>query len=365
MRHTKVTLHFATLLILTAATLTTPPASAKSVGECLDQRSSGDYGLVVSTMGLVAQNRNRGRYGELGNVPSQCVAGNYIQLDCNGKGMDNESTIDTITATVFDADGTELFTKASTVGCDSITDHTFHFVPWLPKKPRHLTRADYDDAWILETKTDPRAQGMYVVLSTNGKDAFWIDEMYLGMTKAGKDPVIAHWGAENGKGFCLSTDPSDGTGSWKSKVEGCHKAIKFVVGDGSCKASTHRHTKDHTGCAEDEATKVHALKAFKNAQDEAFEITGFRLENPYGLKGYTAGSGTAWEIASSMGKCAAKAAEEGQKYFTWYSKGEFSAGARCKTWNDPAIRWQQSTRDVEMRHYAATNKAHEEFKNAQ
>ena len=66
-----------------------------------------------------------------------------------------------------------------------------------------------------------------------------------------------------------------------------------------------------------------------------------------------------------MGKCAAKAAEEGQKYFTWYSKGEYSAGARCKTWNDPGIHWKQSTRDVEMRHYAATNKALEAFKNAQ
>ena len=233
----------ATLILSTVTILVSPPASAKSVGECLRDPTrdctTGDCGLRT--------------YPSYQGGATSCAAGNYIQLDCNGKGMDNESTIDTITATVFDADGTELFTKASTVGCDSITDHTFHFVPWLPKKPRPLTRADYDDAWILETKTDPRAQGMYVVLSTNGKDAFWIDEMYLGMTKAGKDPVIAHWGAENGKGFCLSTDPSDATRSWKNKVDGCHQAIKFVVGGCSYKTSEPGTVSGDMTCAEDEA----------------------------------------------------------------------------------------------------------------
>ena len=228
---------FGTFLLLAAATLSTPPASAKSVGECL-----GDPDPQLGGLSLT-------------NVNDEfCEAGNYIQLDCNGKGMDNESTRDTITAKVFDADGTELWTWSDTVGCDSITDHTFHFVPWVPKRPRPLPRAYHYDAWILETKTDPRAQGMYVVLSTNGKDGFWIDEMYLGVMEDGKDPVIAHWGAENGKGFCLSTDPSDATRSWKNKVDGCHQAIKFVVGGCSSKTDLIAGTVsgDFT-CAEDEA----------------------------------------------------------------------------------------------------------------
>ena len=168
--------------------------------------------------------------GQTGTL--SCDAGNYIQLDCNGKGMDNESTIDKITAQFFDADGTRLNVGGTfTVGCDSITDHTFHFLPWVPQAARvGMGGPAYDASWILETRSDPRAPGMYVVLSTDGKDAFWIDEMYLGLTEHGKDPVIAHWGAENGKGFCLSTDPSDATRSWKNKVDGCHQAIKFVVG---------------------------------------------------------------------------------------------------------------------------------------
>ena len=101
-------------------------------------------------------------------------------------------------------------------------------------------------------------------------------------------------------------------------------------------------------------------------EDEAFKDDPFFvLDNPYGLKGYTEGSGTAWLNVNSVHDCAAKAAEKKQTYFTWYSKGEYPGGALCKTWNDPAIRWQKSTRDVEMIHYATTRAARELFKNAQ
>ena len=193
-----ITYVLATVAIVAAAILTIPLASAKSVGVCVLEldpvvRTAGARLRYGDSSWLTLTSGHKFSTDDAKNADdSDCAAGNYIQLDCNGKGMDNESTIDTITAKVFDADGTELWTWSDTVGCDSITDHTFHFVPWVPKRPRPLPRAYHYDAWILETKTDPRAQGMYVVLSTNGKDGFWIDEMYLGVMEDGKDPVIAH-----------------------------------------------------------------------------------------------------------------------------------------------------------------------------
>ena len=262
-----IPLLLSTLALIAAAILTPPLASAKSVGVCVLEldpvvRTAGARLRYGDSSWLTLTSGHKFSTDDAKNADdSDCAAGNYIQLDCNGKGMDNESTSDTITATVFDEDGNELWTWSDTVGCDSITDHTFHFVPWLRTqqdvdelhKQKDVDTADLS-AWILETKTDPRAQGMYVVLSTDGRDGFWIDEMYLGLTEHGKDPVIAHWGAENGKGFCLSTDPSDATRSWKNKVDGCHQAIKFVVGGCSSKTDLIAGTVsgDFT-CAEDEA----------------------------------------------------------------------------------------------------------------
>ena len=255
-----IPLLLSTLALIAAAILTPPLASAKSVGVCVLEldpvvRTAGARLRYGDSSWLTLTSGHKFSTDDAKNADdSDCAAGNYIQLDCNGKGMDNESTADTITATVFDEYGNELWTWSDTVGCDSITDHTFHFVPWLPKRPRSGQPARiYSDDWILETKDDPRAQGMYVVLSTNGKDGFWIDEMYLGVMEDGKDPVIAHWGAENGKGFCLSTDPSDATRSWKNKVDGCHQAIKFVVGGCSTETDNKTYVSGDFTCAEDEA----------------------------------------------------------------------------------------------------------------
>jgi len=116
---TKLPHAFATLIVLTAATLSTPPASAKSVGECLVEPDS----QHTEHLGMTFNSLWEGQTGTL-----SCDAGNYIQLDC--KGMDNESTIDKITAQFFDADGTRLSVgDAFTVGNNTLRITPFTFSP--------------------------------------------------------------------------------------------------------------------------------------------------------------------------------------------------------------------------------------------
>ena len=214
------------------------PASAKTTGVCwvkeyeYESRSNYQYKPVL------AKDYN-------------CSGGNYIKIDCNGKGMSGESTNDIITATIHDALGAKVASWSGTVGCDLITDHTHWFIPNYDEHASNdqvLPLVKYPSAYYLHTYTgdersafwrqsgDRPSKGMYVVLSTDGSDAFWIDEMSirdpggsLAAESAGMADV-AHWGQENGKGYCLSTDPSDAGGDWTNKVDGCHKEIKFVVG---------------------------------------------------------------------------------------------------------------------------------------
>ncbi|MDG1232037.1 MAG: hypothetical protein P8P91_07195, partial [Pseudomonadales bacterium] len=157
----------ATLLFLALVILTTPHASAKSVGTCIMYPEDANGPILLSS-------GHKFSAADASDVDGgECWRGNYIQLDCNGAGMANESTANTITATVYEGDGTELWTLADTVGCDSITDHTFHFVPYLRTKNDRsmLEKGKYKSEWYLEVG-DARAKGMYVVLSTNGDDAF-------------------------------------------------------------------------------------------------------------------------------------------------------------------------------------------------
>ncbi len=65
----------------------------------------------------------------------------------------------------------------------------------------------------------------HVVVKTNGSDGFYIDELYL--YKGGD--LKQHHGRDDGSGWCLSTDPSDGSGDWSGKVAGgtCKERYQF------------------------------------------------------------------------------------------------------------------------------------------
>lgn len=65
----------------------------------------------------------------------------------------------------------------------------------------------------------------HIVVTTNGSDAFYIDEIYLYRGETLKK----HHGRDDGSGWCLSTDPNDAKGNWAGKVAGntCKSEVRF------------------------------------------------------------------------------------------------------------------------------------------
>jgi hypothetical protein len=124
-----------------------------------------------------------------------------VEVDCYDSSMENEDTNDKITATFFDG--------SKNLGSKTLSD---------------------DCGWDVDGDAGITAKGYVtdIVLKTNGSDGFWMDHVDYFMNKDMKK----RWGGDGGKGFCLSTDPKDGTRSWKNKVDGCYKAIRFNVKSG-------------------------------------------------------------------------------------------------------------------------------------
>lgn len=66
----------------------------------------------------------------------------------------------------------------------------------------------------------------FVRFATNGNDAFYIDEWRLFRDRK----LIHREGSENGKGWCLSTDPRDAGRDWRGfVVGGCRTRLRFPV----------------------------------------------------------------------------------------------------------------------------------------
>jgi hypothetical protein len=117
---------------------------------------------------------------------------NYsVIIDCDVTGIDDEATKDRITATFYSQSkeviGSGVATKIrdGVLGCGGARDVT-----------------------ISAVTNGPAAS---VTISTDGSDGFMIDRIKL---KKDGD-VKKTFGASNDKGWCLSTDPSDGARSWK------------------------------------------------------------------------------------------------------------------------------------------------------
>ncbi len=99
-----------------------------------------------------------------------------------------------------------------------------------PDTPKCSSASDAEysieiDTWDGKRTIDPVTK---IVLRTNGTDAFFIDEARL-FNDDGN--LIAHWGRDDGKGYCLSKDPKDAQHFGSKYVDGCHSAINFLVKD--------------------------------------------------------------------------------------------------------------------------------------
>lgn len=146
-----------------------------------------------------------------------------INVDCYDPSMENESTSNIIIATFF-------------AGSRKLKREHFYNGNSGRLNTGSMNETSPGCGSLHDTKSriysDQNTPITHVVLQTNGNDGFWMDEVYLDLDNGINDKTIKRWGRDGGKGYCLSTDPKDGKGAWKGRVDGCHKAIKFDVKSG-------------------------------------------------------------------------------------------------------------------------------------
>lgn len=144
-----------------------------------------------------------------------------IEIDCYDPGESDTGTDDDITVRFYN--GTELMgTKTQDPGCGFAGDSYFHIEAVVPAMPQLLT---------------------HVAISTNGSDAFAMDELYLNRTLYAQDPFdpsdgwddgladqeLYQWGRDGGAAWCLSTDSDDDFGSFAPH---CYTGIRFEYTSG-------------------------------------------------------------------------------------------------------------------------------------
>lgn len=132
-----------------------------------------------------------------------------VQIDCKGYStLTNTGTNDQITVSFVNKDGTKLVDGNST---------------------KVINNCDLD-TYISMTSAQLMNEVVAVQITTSGNDGFWMDRVLL----HADNQEIAHWGANEGKGYCLSQDPADGNGSWKDFVgaRGCQPCFRFEVTSG-------------------------------------------------------------------------------------------------------------------------------------
>ena len=145
--------------------------------------------------------------------PAYSSSFEYVaSIDCQVDGIDDEGTGNTITAKFYDGAG-RLVGSASEDGIGNTVGGC---------STRNMN---------LEAKTT--AEVHTIMLSTSGNDGFMVDT--LEVTKDGED--VRTFGKNDDKGWCMSTDATDGSRSWKFAADNtCSSSISFVM-NGNVKLS--------------------------------------------------------------------------------------------------------------------------------
>lgn len=145
-----------------------------------------------------------------GSVPAQTQSSNASPrqysfiMDCQGYGsMTNTGTNNNISLTWIDVRGNVYRTNGY---------------------PRNNCNTDGVDMMTMPNDL------MAVQIRTNGDDGFWLDRAWVTLNGA----KVASWGANEGSGYCFSTDPADANGSWKDVISkrGCQPCMEFQLNTG-------------------------------------------------------------------------------------------------------------------------------------
>ena len=125
-------------------------------------------------------------------VPVKTYAHN-VSVDCAVDDITDEGTSNTITATFMDK-------NRNVLGSATMKD---------------ISAFNCATEWI-DFEAELRSKAEFVKLSTDGSDGFMVDviQLYIDGTK------LKSYGVNNDKGWCFSTDRSDGQGSWNYAADG-------------------------------------------------------------------------------------------------------------------------------------------------
>lgn len=131
---------------------------------------------------------------------------NYIIIDNSHSKVKNEGTKNTITLKAYDKSKKQItvFSKVR----NSIGNHI-----WTFELPGEMS---------------------YFTIETNGSDGFLIDQIRYYKDRS-HSKIVQHWGRDEGKAWCLSTDKTDGSRSWKNVISNqkCYRRMKFRVSSAS------------------------------------------------------------------------------------------------------------------------------------
>lgn len=146
---------------------------------------------------------------EIGDLIADNAVASAVFIDCNDSNEpSNPKTNNLITISAWTDEGTHLGTVSKVPDCDSIED---------------------DHSLFYTNNID------YIVIQTNGSDAFWMDEIYIDVMNTNGSERTG-FGIDGGNGWCLSKDPNDTrNSSWKNKVSssGCQTAFRYNLSAGT------------------------------------------------------------------------------------------------------------------------------------
>ena len=174
-----------------------------------------------------------------------------LYIDCYDKRLSDTGTNNAVTVTFKNSKGKVI--KKRNDSASSTVWYLTRVTPFKGAATKPYPRCDkISDAVYATNFYTKKPKIKSIVISTPGKDAFWLDEARLYLityTKKTKtydngstDTItdmdvaaspIAHWGRDGGNGWCFSKDSNDANGGWKPYLSksGCIDKRTFKVKD--------------------------------------------------------------------------------------------------------------------------------------
>lgn len=177
------------------------PSTTPQLFEFASQQGSYE-GLAIDSADCLADSKQN-KSGALFSVDKTCESRSFwVDIDCYHTKLNSTDTKNTVSVNFY-SNNTLVGTKTmkGVTSCGPVST---------------------DPRWALDTRSSINK----VVVAINGSDGFYIDELYIYQDGTLKK----HYGKDDGKGWCLSTDPNDAR-YWKGYIidNVCSSTKEFSV----------------------------------------------------------------------------------------------------------------------------------------